>query len=159
MSGEHHRMAEGSHATWGDMPRTCHGCGGALRITRDDLWLDTMHRWSWHARCKIDALRADSDHQTNTQPGDLITSPDDPVAPDDGYNHGGATLRELRHQRRLSLRDLEQQTGVNRATWSQIEHGRLLPDRRHIAALAAALNVPYEAWVIRVSLEAEVPSG
>jgi ribosome-binding protein aMBF1 (putative translation factor) len=77
----------------------------------------------------------------------------------DGYNPGARTLRELRHQRGVSLRDLEQQTGINRAAWSQIEHGRLLPDPRHLAALSAALDVPYEAWVIRFSLEAEETSA
>jgi hypothetical protein len=51
-------MADGSHATWGDMPRTCAGCGHKLRISGKDgpLWLDTMHRQSWHFACKLDTL-------------------------------------------------------------------------------------------------------
>ena len=46
-------MPKGSHATWGDMPRVCAGCGQPLRITKDDLWLDTDRRESWHMNCRL----------------------------------------------------------------------------------------------------------
>jgi hypothetical protein len=52
-------MAQSSHATWGDMPRTCAGCGHKLRISGKDgpLWLDTYNRESWHFACKRTRLR------------------------------------------------------------------------------------------------------
>lgn len=66
----------------------------------------------------------------------------------------GKSLRELRHEHGLSLRGLQERTNINRATWSRIENGKLLPEPAHIAALSAALGVPYGAWRIRFTLEA-----
>jgi len=68
----------------------------------------------------------------------------------------GKSLRELRLERGLSLRRLQDLTGVNRATWSRVENGELLPKPGHIAALSDALGVPYAAWQIRFVLEARV---
>lgn len=74
----------------------------------------------------------------------------------EGYNRGEATsARAVRKQRELSLRELEERTGINRAVWSQIETGQLLPSPRHIAALSRALDVPAEEWRIRFVLERE----
>lgn len=66
----------------------------------------------------------------------------------------GTPARQIREARGLSLRQLEEQTGINRATWSQIETGRMLPEPQHVAALSAALGVPYEEWRVRFVLEA-----
>jgi hypothetical protein len=51
-------MAPGSHATWEGMPRVCAGCGQELPIGGQDaaLWLNTMHRQSWHIACKLETL-------------------------------------------------------------------------------------------------------
>jgi hypothetical protein len=41
-----------------DQPRVCSGCGEKLVMSGvEPLWFDTMHRESWHAACKIVALR------------------------------------------------------------------------------------------------------
>jgi len=49
-------MAEPSRATWNsmdeDQPRVCHGCGEKVRMTKEDLWLDTFHKLTWHAACR-----------------------------------------------------------------------------------------------------------
>ena len=65
------------------------------------------------------------------------------------------SARAVREARDLSLRQLEELTGINRATWSQIETGKHLPEPRHIAALSRALGVPAEQWRIRFVLELE----
>lgn len=64
------------------------------------------------------------------------------------------TLREFRRHREFSLRDLERETGVNRATLSMIETGKLIPEQRHLAAISRALAVAPER--IRVRLVVEV---
>lgn len=63
------------------------------------------------------------------------------------------TAREIRLQQHMSLRLLEARTGVNRATWSQIERGLLLPSPAQLAKLSEALGVPYREWRIRFMLE------
>lgn len=63
------------------------------------------------------------------------------------------SVRAVREARGLSLRQLEERTGINRGVWSQIENGRLLPQARHLAALAVALDVPAGEWEIRFVLE------
>ena len=68
----------------------------------------------------------------------------------------GKALRDLRHERGLSLRGLQQLTGFNRAVWSQIENGKLLPEPAHIVALSKALGIPIASWRIRFVLEARV---
>lgn len=73
-----------------------------------------------------------------------------------GYNAPQATpARAVREARGLSLRQLEERTGINRATWSQIETGKHMPEPRHIAALSEALGVPAGQWRIRFVLELE----
>lgn len=62
-------------------------------------------------------------------------------------------MRSIREARGLSLRQLEELTGINRGVWSQIENGHLLPQARHLAALDAALDVPAGEWEIRFVLE------
>lgn len=68
-------------------------------------------------------------------------------------DRAGTPVHAVRRFRRLGLRHLEEMTGINRATWSLIENGKMLPEPRHIAALSAALDVPYEQWRLRVVLE------
>lgn len=76
-----------------------------------------------------------------------------------GYNPQTAIpVRALREARDLSLRQLEELTGINRGVWSQIENGKHLPEPRHIAALSRALDVPAEQWRIRFVLELEEAS-
>lgn len=62
------------------------------------------------------------------------------------------SVRAVREARGLSLRELEERTGINRGVWSQIENGHLLPQARHLA-LAVALDVPAGEWEIRFVLE------
>lgn len=71
-----------------------------------------------------------------------------------GCNHPGATsVRDLRNAAGLSLRELEDLTGINRGVWSQIETGRMLPEPEHLGALSRVLEVPIEEWRIRFVLE------
>lgn len=65
----------------------------------------------------------------------------------------GTPVRQVREAAEISLRQLEDLTGINRAAWSQIENGRLLPQAQHITALSLALGVPSEEWEIRFVLE------
>lgn len=67
-------------------------------------------------------------------------------------HHG---LADLRVARKLSLRDLQEATGINRGLLSQMERGRLIPEPEHLAALSHALGVPVESWRIRFVLETE----
>lgn len=73
-------------------------------------------------------------------------------------NRLGTPVRDVRKAREISLRQLQDLTGVNRAVWSQIENGRLLPEPKHIAALSAALSIPMEQWRIRFVLEHVEPA-
>lgn len=59
-------------------------------------------------------------------------------------------------ERGLSLRQLQETTGINRAVWSQVERGKLLPTPEQIAALSDALEIPVAAWLIRFQLEARI---
>lgn len=68
---------------------------------------------------------------------------------------GATPVRAVRETRGLSLRQLEERTGINRGVWSQIENGKHLPEPRHIAALSEALDVPAGQWRIRFVLELE----
>lgn len=65
------------------------------------------------------------------------------------------TLRELRTDRGLSLRQLQERTGINRGCLSQLENGKRVPEAAHLVALSVALGVPVEAWHVRVLLEVE----
>jgi hypothetical protein len=53
-------MAEGSHATRGDYPSHCAGCGKQVRVTIDNCWYehdhDTGEKKSWHMSCRHAAL-------------------------------------------------------------------------------------------------------
>lgn len=64
-------------------------------------------------------------------------------------------LAELRRVHSLTLRDVQEATGINVAVWSQIERGLMVPQPRHLAALARVFDVPLAAWRIRFVLEAE----
>jgi transcriptional regulator with XRE-family HTH domain len=55
-------------------------------------------------------------------------------------------LREYRATLDLSLRELEAQTGVPRATLSRIENGRLLPTDRELAVLEPAYGRTFLEW-------------
>jgi transcriptional regulator with XRE-family HTH domain len=52
-------------------------------------------------------------------------------------------LRELRLERGLSIRELETESGINRAYLSQLERGRLLPRDEWIEALKRAYRPVY----------------
>lgn len=67
------------------------------------------------------------------------------------------SLRDLRRSREISLRELEQMTGINRAVWSQIERGHLLPQSRHLRLLGLALNVPPWSFTLTFAIAVEVP--
>lgn len=76
--------------------------------------------------------------------------------------HAGATpVRALREAAKLSLRDLEQRTGINRGVWSAIENGHTFPRTRHLVALAAVYEIPIEGLQYRFVLEyvPEEPRG
>lgn len=65
----------------------------------------------------------------------------------------GTPVRAVRETAQISLRQLEHLTGINRAMWSQIENGRMLPEPQHLAALSDVLGVPYGDWRLRFILE------
>jgi transcriptional regulator with XRE-family HTH domain len=50
-------------------------------------------------------------------------------------------MRDLRVDQALDLRHLQQATGINRATLSQIERGRLSPTAHEITQISRALGV------------------
>lgn len=66
----------------------------------------------------------------------------------------GTSLRELRERHGMSLRDLQAATGINRGCLSQLENGKRVAELPHLLALSEALEVPLEAWRVRVVLEA-----
>lgn len=77
-----------------------------------------------------------------------------------GCNHPDADpVRAVREAAELSLRQLEDLTGINRGVWSAIENGRTLPEPRHLAALSTALGVPLGEWRIRFVLEHVEPQA
>jgi transcriptional regulator with XRE-family HTH domain len=51
------------------------------------------------------------------------------------------TLREWRRERLMSMRELEQASGVSLKTINELEHGRQRPQWRTIRALCTALGV------------------
>ncbi len=55
-------------------------------------------------------------------------------------------LRATRRQRRLSLRDLADQTGVSFNTLSRVERGHV-PDLRNLRRIAEWLDVPVEMFI------------
>jgi transcriptional regulator with XRE-family HTH domain len=67
-------------------------------------------------------------------------------------------LGEIRGKR--SLRELEAASGVNRATLSQIENGRLLPPDKHLVAIETAYGAPVHEWYSpRLLLEIQAEDG
>lgn len=46
------KYAQGSHKELGTFPRTCYGCGGKVRITKDTCWQETLEpsgeKRMWH---------------------------------------------------------------------------------------------------------------
>lgn len=55
-------------------------------------------------------------------------------------------LRDLREARGLTLRQMEQETGISRGYLSRFERGRELPADQHVAALERAYGAPAESW-------------
>jgi transcriptional regulator with XRE-family HTH domain len=58
----------------------------------------------------------------------------------------GKRLRELRGERRISIRSLAEQSGLNVNTLSLIENGKTSPSVSTLQRLAAALEVPITAF-------------
>lgn len=56
----------------------------------------------------------------------------------------------------MSLRDLQSETGINRAVWSQIERGLLMPGPLHLAMLGRTFGVP--VYEFRMRFVVEVPA-
>lgn len=65
-----------------------------------------------------------------------------------GCNHDEdhLTLREVRQMRELSLRDVERETGISRATLSKIERGIELPRVDVMLWLSDVYGVSPHAW-------------
>ena len=62
----------------------------------------------------------------------------------------GAYLRDLRRVRRLTLRAVEEQSGVSNSYLSQVEHGHIRQPSPHVLQkLAAVYGVAYEALMAR----------
>jgi len=62
----------------------------------------------------------------------------------------GQYLRDLRRVRRLTLREVEEQSGVSNSYLSQVEHGRIRQPSPHVLQkLAVAYDVPYERLMAR----------
>lgn len=65
------------------------------------------------------------------------------------------TLADLRAHRQVTLADIQRQTGINVAVWSQLERGLIAPQPKHLAALAVVFGVPVGSWRVRFVLETE----
>jgi HTH-type transcriptional regulator, competence development regulator len=62
----------------------------------------------------------------------------------------GSYLRDLRRVRRLTLRAVEEQSGVSNSYLSQVEHGHIRQPSPHVLQkLAAVYGVAYEALMAR----------
>jgi transcriptional regulator with XRE-family HTH domain len=62
----------------------------------------------------------------------------------------GSYLRDLRRVRRLTLRAVEEQSGVSNSYLSQVENGHILQPSPHVLQkLAAVYGVAYEALMAR----------
>ncbi len=64
-------------------------------------------------------------------------------------------LRDVRHDRDVSLKQLQQATGINRATLSRIEQGRLVPTAREQRLIAACLGLDAARLATRTYLVVE----
>jgi transcriptional regulator with XRE-family HTH domain len=67
-------------------------------------------------------------------------------------------LRDARRDRGLTLRQVEERTGLNRAVLSQLENGLRAPTGRQIQLIANALDVRVSRVVVRVYLAIEEPA-
>ena len=63
-----------------------------------------------------------------------------------GISRLGDMLKARRHQKRLSLRDVADQTGVSFNTLSRVERGRV-PDLRNLRRIAEWLEMPVEMFL------------
>jgi transcriptional regulator with XRE-family HTH domain len=62
----------------------------------------------------------------------------------------GAYLRDLRRARRLTLREVEERSGVSNSYLSQVENGHISqPSPQMLQKLAEAYEVPYEHLMAR----------
>jgi transcriptional regulator with XRE-family HTH domain len=75
--------------------------------------------------------------------------------PEPGIAGLGEMLKERRRHKRLSLRDLADQTGVSFNTLSRVERGHV-PDLRNLRRIADWLEVPMEMF-IEPSADASTP--
>lgn len=64
-------------------------------------------------------------------------------------------LAALRAARGLTLKDLEQAVGISASVTSQLERGLMVPQPKHLEALALAFDVPVASWRLRFVLETE----
>jgi transcriptional regulator with XRE-family HTH domain len=72
----------------------------------------------------------------------------------------GTYLRDLRRARRLTLREVEERSGVSNSYLSQVENGRILQPSPHVLQkLGEAYDVPYEHLMARAGYirPAQVP--
>ena len=65
------------------------------------------------------------------------------------------SLRELRQQRDMTLRQVEADTGFNRGLISEIENGKRVPTPVHLLALSDLYGVPPEGW--QLVIEYRIP--
>lgn len=61
------------------------------------------------------------------------------------------TMRDVRLERELSLRDVEKRTGIGRGMLSKIERGIELPRGDVFLKLCDCYGIPPERWHIQVS--------
>lgn len=73
-------------------------------------------------------------------------------APKDVPRDIGGFIRDLRHNARISLRQLAQQAGVSNPYLSQIERGLRKPSAEVLAQLASALRVSTPIMYLRAGL-------
>ena len=59
----------------------------------------------------------------------------------------GLKLKQLRHDRNLSLKELAEVCGISVSYLNEIEKGKKYPKSEKIVALAHALEVPYDEMV------------
>lgn len=66
--------------------------------------------------------------------------------PEPGISQLGEMLKAQRRRKRLSLRDLADETGVSFNTLSRVERGHV-PDLRNLTRIAEWLDVPVEMFI------------
>ena len=67
-------------------------------------------------------------------------------------------LRDVRRDHKVSLKQLQQATGINRAILSRIEQGRLVPTAREQRLIAACLGLDAALLATRTYLVVEEPA-